>query len=105
MLCRIIDWGLIVLVTAVSLYVIVNFDVYTSTMQNNQLTPELYVLGIIITLLTLESGRRVLGNILPIIAIIAIAYAYFGDKIPGLFGHRGYNMQRITLAIFSDRGV
>lgn len=93
------------MVTAVSLYVIVNFDVYTSTMQNNQLTPELYVLGIIITLLTLESGRRVLGNILPIIAIIAIAYAYFGDKIPGLFGHRGYNMQRITLAIFSDRGV
>lgn len=63
------------------------------------------MLGIIVTLLTLESGRRVLGNVLPIIAIIAILYAYFGDKIPGLFGHRGYNTQRITLSIFSDRGV
>ena len=28
-----------------------------------------------------------------------------GDKIPGLFGHRGYSMQRVVLAIFSDRGV
>ncbi len=105
MACRVIDWVLIALAIAVNLYVIINFDAYTSTMQNNQLTPEMFVLGIIITLLTLESGRRVLGNILPIIAIIAIAYAYFGDKIPGLFGHRGYNMQRITLSIFSDRGV
>lgn len=103
--CRVIDWVLILLVIGVSLYVIVNFDTYISTMQNNQLTPELYVLGIIITLLVLEGGRRVLGNILPMIAIIAIAYAYFGDMIPGLFGHRGYSMQRITLSIFSDRGV
>ena len=82
-----------------------NFDAYSQMMQNNQLTQEMFVLGIIVTLLTLESGRRVLGNVLPIIAIIAILYAYFGDKIPGLFGHRGYNTQRITLSIFSDRGV
>lgn len=104
-LFRVIDWVLIALTLVVSLYVIVNFDTYISTMQNNQLTKEMYVFGIIITLLVLEGGRRVLGNILPIIAIIAIAYAYFGKMIPGLFGHRGYNLQRITLSIFSDRGV
>lgn len=103
--CRIIDWILIALALLIGFYVVLNFDAYSQMMQNNQLTQEMFVLGIIVTLLTLESGRRVLGNVLPIIAIIAILYAYFGDKIPGLFGHRGYNTQRITLSIFSDRGV
>lgn len=105
MVCRIIDWCLIGLALLVGFYVILNFEAYAQMMQNNQLTMEMFVLGIIVTLLTLESGRRVLGNVLPIIAIVAILYAYFGDKIPGLFGHRGYNIQRITLSIFSDRGV
>lgn len=103
--CRIIDWVMIALALLIGFYVVLNFDAYSQMMQNNQLTQEMFVLGIIVTLLTLESGRRVLGNVLPIIAIIAILYAYFGDKIPGLFGHRGYNTQRITLSIFSDRGV
>ena len=103
--CRIIDWVMIALALLIGFYVVLNFDAYSQMMQNNQLTQEMSVLVIIVTLLTLESGRRVLGNVLPIIAIIAILYAYFGDKIPGLFGHRGYNAQRITLSIFSDRGV
>ena len=102
---QLIDWVMIALALLIGFYVVLNFDAYSQMMQNNQLTQEMFVLGIIVTLLTLESGRRVLGNVLPIIAIIAILYAYFGDKIPGLFGHRGYNAQRITLSIFSDRGV
>lgn len=105
MICRVIDWILMGLTIAVSAYVITNFDTYTSNMQNNKLTTELYIYGIIITLLVLEAGRRVLGNVLPIIALIAIAYALFGNKIPGLFGHRGYTLQRTLMAIFSDRGV
>lgn len=104
-LCRAVDWILIALTAVVSSYVIFNFETYTTTMQNNMMTKELYVFGIIITLLVLEAGRRMLGNVLPIIAIVAIIYALTGDKIPGLFGHRGYSMQRVVLAIFSDRGV
>ena len=104
-LCRAVDWILIALTAVVSFYVIFNFETYTTTMQNNMMTKELYVFGIIITLLVLEAGRRMLGNVLPIIAIVAIIYALTGDKIPGLFGHRGYSMQRVVLSIFSDRGV
>ena len=104
-LCRAVDWILIAATTGVSLYVIMNFDAYIDAMQNNVLTPELYVLGIITTLLVLEGGRRSLGNTLPIIALVAIAYAYYGRSIPGLFGHRGYNLRRIVLSVFSDRGV
>jgi TRAP transporter 4TM/12TM fusion protein len=103
--CKAADWILIAMTLVVSGYVIFNFDTYTTTMQNNMMTTELFVLGIIITLIVLEAGRRMLGNVLPIIAIIAIIYAMTGNRIPGLFGHRGYSLQRIVLAIFSDRGV
>lgn len=103
--CRIIDWILIILTLVVSCYVIFNFDTYTANMQNNKMTGTLYALGIIITLLVLEAGRRMLGYVLPSIAIIAVIYALIGNYIPGLFGHRGYSMQRIVMAIFSDRGV
>lgn len=103
--CRVADWILIGLALATGFYVVLHFDTYAQMMQNNQLTTELYVFGMIVTLLTLESGRRVLGNVLPVIAVIAVLYAYFGNRIPGLFGHRGYSLQRITLSVFSDRGV
>ncbi len=103
--CRVIDWVLMGLTIIVSTYVIVNFDSYISNMQNNKLTSELYVFGLLITLLVFEAGRRVLGNVLPMIAFVAIAYALFGNHIPGLFGHRGYTLQRTIMAIFSDRGV
>ena len=102
---RVIDWLCIALTVGVSLYVILNFEVYNDCMQNNRLTDELFYLGIIVTLLVLESGRRVLGNVLPIIAILAMLYGYFGNMIPGLFGHKGYKLSRIVLSVFSDRGV
>ena len=102
---RVIDWILILATVAVSLYITVNFETYTTDMQNNHLTTELFVMGCIMALLTLEVGRRVLGNVLPIIAILAVLYALFGNHIPGLFGHRGYKMSRVLLSIFSDRGI
>ncbi|MBQ9527149.1 MAG: TRAP transporter fused permease subunit [Fretibacterium sp.] len=103
--CRAADLLLIILTLTVSFYVILNYEAYVADMQNNRLTDEIYIFGIIITLVVLEAGRRTLGNVLPLIAVVAILYAAFGDKIPGLFGHRGYSLRRITLAIFSDRGI
>ena len=40
----------------------------------------------------LEVARRCLGCILPIISLIFLAYSYFGRLIPGILGHRGYNL-------------
>lgn len=105
LLMRFGDWLFILMTLAVGLYVILHYDTYVTNMQNNRLTGEIFVLGCVITLVTLEAGRRVLGGALPLIAILAILYAYFGREIPGLFGHRGYNLRRIALAVFSDRGV
>ncbi len=102
---RIIDWIIIFMIVGISLYVIIDFENYVQDMQNNIITTKIFVSGIILSLIVLEGARRVLGKTLPLIALAAIAYALWGAYIPGLFGHRGYNLRRIVLALFSDRGI
>jgi TRAP transporter 4TM/12TM fusion protein len=104
-LYRVIDWVLIGLVLLVSLYVILNFENYSQDMQNNIITNEIFIFGMILSLIILEAARRVLGMVLPIIAVLAVIYALVGGHIPGLFGNRGYSLRRIILALFSDRGI
>ena len=43
------------------------------------------ILGILFTLVVLESARRAVGLPLPIVAIVFIVYTLIGNKIPGLF--------------------
>jgi len=50
----------------------------------------------ILVILVLEAGRRTMGAVLPLIALVALFYAYFGCYIPGMLGHRGYDLCRIT---------
>ncbi|WP_375143813.1 TRAP transporter permease [Acuticoccus sp. MNP-M23] len=38
---------------------------------------------------TLELARRAIGWPLPLVALIALLYAFFGEMIPGRFGHAG----------------
>ncbi|MCD8162109.1 MAG: TRAP transporter permease, partial [Synergistaceae bacterium] len=55
---------------------------------------EIY-LGIAAILLVLEAGRRVVGNVLPCMSVIFLAYCYFGNYAPGIFQIRGYSLSRI----------
>ncbi len=100
-----VDWSFIILIAIISLYVIINFEQYMQVMQTNTPTIELYALGVIVTFLVLEASRRVLGNVLPIIAIVAIIYALFGGDLPGILGHRGYTLRRVVSTIFGDQGI
>ena len=52
--------------------------------------------GMAVVLLLLEATRRVLGWPLPIIALSAILYAYFGNLLPGLLSHGGFTTERIV---------
>lgn len=60
---------------------------------------DIYV-GALLCLLVLEAARRATGKELPILALIFVAYAMFGDWIPGQFGHRGYSLERIIEHMF-----
>ncbi len=64
------------------------------------------VLGFGTLLVILELARRSASLIFPIIVGGMVAYAFFGDAIPGAFGHRGFGAGYITEVIFlSDRGL
>ncbi|MDT3680933.1 MAG: TRAP transporter permease [Truepera sp.] len=54
------------------------------------------VVGVVFIVLTLDFGRRVAGNILPGIALLAILYAYFGHYLPTSVGIRAYSLERIV---------
>ena len=56
--------------------------------------------GICAILLTFEIGRRAIG--LPIVITVAVfvAYAHFGNLIPGYWGHRGQDLESIVNAFY-----
>lgn len=61
-------------------------------------------IAIVIVILVLEATRRLFGWIMPLIAITALLYAYFGRYIPGIVGHRGYSVSRIatTMSLWTE---
>lgn len=46
------------------------------------------VFGIVLAVLVVDATRRAMGYVLPLIGIIFMLYAFFGDLLPGSFGHR-----------------
>lgn len=64
------------------------------------------VLGIMLVASLLEITRRIMGPILPAIAMVALLYALFGPYMPAGLAHRGYDLERLASYIFlSDDGV
>jgi len=62
------------------------------------------VFGAIATLLVLEATRRTTGWILPVTAVVFLAYAYFGSLLDqaglSLIAHRGYSPSRILGTLY-----
>lgn len=78
---------------AVGGYVLINFNELVNRMGMPN-TNDLIVGGLAI-LLVLEGTRRALGWPLPIVTAVFLLYNYFGQYIPGTFGHRGYDLTRV----------
>jgi TRAP transporter 4TM/12TM fusion protein len=57
-------------------------------------------LGALLVLAILEGTRRTLGWPLPLLALLAIAYAVVGGDLPGLIAHRGYSARRILSTLY-----
>ncbi|MBA2518510.1 MAG: TRAP transporter fused permease subunit [Chloroflexia bacterium] len=54
------------------------------------------VMGALTIALILEATRRTIGWILPVVAIILLLYCHYGYILPGQYGHRGYDIDRIV---------
>jgi TRAP transporter 4TM/12TM fusion protein len=58
------------------------------------------ILGGIFVLLVLEAARRTTGPIMPIVAILFIAYAMLGPHLPPPWTHRGFDVARLVGHLF-----
>ncbi|TIL66087.1 TRAP transporter permease [Mesorhizobium sp.] len=68
-------------------------------------TPDLIV-GTVLVVLVFEAARRLMGLPLALIALIFLAYAFFGNHLPPPFIHRGYDFaQLIDTFAFGTEGI
>ncbi len=81
---------------AITVYVLRDFDQVIYRVITPQ--PADFVFGVIALLLVLEAARRSIGWHLPALGIIAIAYAYFADFMPGPFRGPPKNLDDIVAA-------
>lgn len=94
----IVDSIMIALSLYVGTYVITQYDAIAN---RGGVTTDLDIItGGILCLLVLEAARRATGKELPIMALVFVGYALFGNYIPGEFGHRGYSLERVIDHMF-----
>ncbi len=63
-------------------------------------TPLDLFFGTIMIFVVLEAARRTIGLVLPIIAIVALFYAYFGPYFPGKWIHSGFSIKDIIASLY-----
>ena len=92
-----LDFILIAIIITGCLYLIINFEyivIYLGETTNIQI-----ILGILVIIAVLEATRRVVGNIIPGIALFFLLYAYFGPYF-GPLAHRAYSIKRIASQLY-----
>ncbi|MCC6919199.1 MAG: TRAP transporter fused permease subunit [Alphaproteobacteria bacterium] len=90
---RIPEWIFAALAIAGAIYLSVEIESYKT--RPTRPTAEELALGGALILLVLEATRRAVGWILPFIALLFLAYAWFGPQMPEPFDHRGFSLNRI----------
>jgi len=88
-----LDVMLALVAFGVNAYIIFNFQNLVTRIGMPSTTD--LILGFVCMVLVLEGTRRSIGWPLPIVTVLFLLYAYFGNLIPGIFGHRGYDIFRI----------
>jgi TRAP transporter 4TM/12TM fusion protein len=58
------------------------------------------IMGTVLIILILEATRRTVGWILPAVAIALIGYGRWGYMLPGEYGHKGYELDRMVGSLY-----
>ena len=98
------DWALMALCLLVLLHYIVDADgiEMRSFMGPNWQDLAAGGLG---TLIVLEFARRTAGLVMPMIAIVFIAYCFVGPWMPGILYHTGFAWDQVIVELFGNNGV
>ena len=85
-------------------YYVVNFE--TIAMQMGRITTVDFYVAIAAFIILFIACYRVVGLPLMVVAGVFLAYAYFGNHIPGMFGHPGFRFERIiNHSLYQMEGV
>lgn len=100
----ILDWLLAGIGMACGLYIyVVYYDFASGSMSMSRLDTAFAVAAVLVTL---EAGRRALGLWMPALAVLFLAYALFGQSLPGPFAHFGVRPERLLMRLYMvDEGL
>ena len=98
--CRTFDMILVIL-TWVSVWMAQD-EVHHLTERLSKTTWMATFAGACLVIIVLECARRTLGYIMPVLALIFIAYALAGPNLPMAIAHRGYSLERICKFLATD---
>lgn len=94
---RAVDVALIALTLAVGWYYFAGFERLTTRMENvSPIFPIDIAAGAALVFLLLEGSRRAVGWILVWVLLAFIAYAFYGDVMPGWLKFRGFDVEAAT---------
>lgn len=97
------DILLIILGTGSFGYLILNYD--RISISGGRIDDFEVAIGGVALLIVFEAARRASGN-LAILALIFFAYNWFGEYLPGYFGHNGFTLERVlTTQFWGTEGV
>ena len=100
----VIDAGMVLASLAACSYVIYNYDMIMTTLPMAK-TRDIAMITAL-SFVILEIARRAIGYIFPTIVVVILAYALFGEYVPGRLGHRGFDIYFVTETLFlGDLGV
>lgn len=100
----VIDAVLGLLALASCIWVAVNTDTIMNSLPTAEL-PEVLMAGILVVTI-LDLSRRAIGFIFPLMVVLGLVYALFGQHIGGPLGHRGFDIYFITeVLLLSDIGL
>jgi TRAP transporter 4TM/12TM fusion protein len=99
-----VDWGLFFAAIVSSLYVPYIFEDLAFRV-GNPLTID-WVMGTLAIVVLLEATRRAIGWPLPIIAVVLILYAMYGNYLPSIFAHPGNSWKSVVNHLYlTSQGI
>ncbi|HBS17711.1 MAG TPA: TRAP transporter permease DctM/Q, partial [Halomonas sp.] len=90
----------ILLSVVISTYYVYHFDRIIYQLGYLMPTTLDLVFGVSAILLLLEACRRAIGLAFPILVLIALAYAAFGQHLPGVWGHGGFRWDDLVATFY-----
>ncbi len=76
------------------------------TLRAGELTTTDWVIGVVTIALVFEAARRMMGWGLPLICGMFLAYALFGQYLPGALAHRGFGIDQVVGTLgFGTEGI